>query len=71
MESSCISKYSGQERPKKSSPTTQYSILNQNVNENDDNDDDYKFFRNKKNREEIWVLKFGEIRVFGQNIYEC
>ena len=33
---------------KKSSPSTQYLILNKNVSENDDSDDDYKFSWNKK-----------------------
>ena len=33
---------------KKSSPPTQYLILNKNLSENDDSHDVYKFFRNKK-----------------------
>ena len=33
---------------KKSSPLTQYLILNKNLSENDDNDDDYNLFWNKK-----------------------
>ena len=33
-------------------PPTQYLLLNKNVSENDDNDGDYNFFWNKKNREE-------------------
>ena len=45
---------------KKSSPPTQYLILNKNVNENDDADDvDYKFFWNKKNTKKIRVPEFG------------
>ena len=43
MESSCISKYSDQECPKKSSPPPNTQYLTK-TNENDDNDDDYKFF---------------------------
>ena len=42
---------------KKSSPPTQYLILNKNVSKNDNNDDDYKFFWNKKtgnNGFKIW-----------------
>ena len=43
---------------KKSSPLTKYLILNKNLSENDDNDDEYKFFWNKKQGKnkgfEIW-----------------
>ena len=50
---------------------TQYLILNENVNENDDvSDDDYNFFlkKKKKKKKQGFVGGGREIRDFGQNI---